>query len=113
MGFEFRTHTLAPNGSYNYGAKTKGDELLGYSLLISANFIVHKAYLEMFNMPEFINSSMTDYVNEQMNCEDLAMCTMVADFLSKVSYPQTSCVGMKAKHYPYNLEAQNSKPSSK
>ena len=109
LGFEFRTHSILPNGSYYYGARNKADESLGSSLLITANFLVHKAYLEMFNMPEFINSGMTSYVNEQMNCEDLAMCTMVADFLAKVSYPQTSCVGMKAKHYPYNLEAQNSR----
>ena len=59
-------------------------------------------------MDEFIDVSMIDYVNKNFNCEDLAMCTMVADFLAKVSYPQTSCVGMKAKHYPYNLEAENS-----
>ena len=62
----------------------------------------------MFNMPEFMNTSMINYVNQQLNCEDLAMCTMAADFLAKVSYPQTSCMGMKAKHFPYNLEAQNS-----
>ena len=60
-------------------------------------------------MPEFLNPSILDYVDKWMNCEDLAMCLMVADFLAKVTYPQVSCVGLKAKHYPYNLEAQNSK----
>ena len=62
----------------------------------------------MYNMPEFLNPSILDYVDKWMNCEDLAMCLMVADFLAKVTYPQVSCVGLKAKHYPYNLEAQNS-----
>lgn len=107
MGFEFRTHTVFSNGTYFYGATSKMDEKLGYSLLISANFLIHKAYMEMFHIPEFMNTSMIEYINHHMNCEDLAMCIMVADFLSKVSYPQTSCIGLKPKHYPYNLEGEN------
>lgn len=83
------------------------DEQFGYSLLISANFLIHKAYMEMFYISEFINSSMVEYINQNMNCEDLGMCTMVADFLAKASYPQTSCVGLKPLHYPYNMEGEN------
>ncbi len=106
LGFEVRTHTILPDGSYQYGTSTPETKNLGYSLVLT--IILHKAYLEMYQMEEFLDKNMLNYINENFNCEDLAMCIMVADFLANVSYPQTSCIGMKPKQYPYNLEAQNS-----
>ena len=75
--------------------------------MISATFIMHKAYLEMFHDPTFLPQSIYDYINTNMNCEDLAMCIMVTDFLIKTTYPQTCCVSVKTKKYPINLEATN------
>ena len=50
---------------------------------------------------------MLEYIDNVMNCEDIAMSLMVTDFLANYSTPQSCCLGLKAKHYPYNLEAQN------
>lgn len=77
--------------------------------MISATFILHKAYLEMFHNPIFVPHSIYHYINKYKNCEDLAMCIMVTDFLIKTTYLQTCCISIKGKKNPINLEATNGK----
>lgn len=109
MGYEQRLHTILKNGEYFYGDQENSLEKNGYSLVLSTNFILHKAYLEMYQMPEFLPRPIYKYVDEKMNCEDIAIAMMVTEFLEKYSTPQTCCISLHAKHYPYNLEAQNRK----
>ena len=71
----------------------------------SGTSIIHKMYLHMFQT--HIPSLMHEYIDNQMNCEDIAISLMVTDFLAIYSTPQSCCLGLEAKHYPYNLEAQN------
>lgn len=107
FGFERRMHTILPDGSYYYGDTGDTLETFGYSLLISANIILHKTYLEMFQIPGFLPTEIKEYIDDHMNCEDIAICIMASAFLERTSYPQTACMSIKARHYPYNLEAQN------
>ena len=109
LGFEHRTHTILSDGTYYYGDKEGKSINHGYSLLISANIILHKKYLEMFQVPLFLPIGIHKYIDEHMNCEDIAICLMVTDFLERVSFPQSGCIGLRAKRYPQNLEAKNRK----
>ena len=106
LGFERRTHTVT-NGSYRYGENTDTLRKLGYSMVLSTNFILHKAYLEMFQIPEFLPKGIYRYVDVKMNCEDFAMAIMVTDFFERVSSPQSCCIVLKGKRFPYNLEEEN------
>ncbi|XP_011405216.2 PREDICTED: exostosin-like 2 [Amphimedon queenslandica] len=108
VGFEERTYDTLPDGTFFYGTK-KGlqSEKYGYSAMISATFIMSKTYLEMYHQPHFLPSAIYDYINKNMNCEDIAMCLMVTDFLRRTSFPQTCCVSVNAKRFPINLEATN------
>lgn len=58
-------------------------------------------------MPEYLPRTIYKYVDEKMNCEDIAIVMMVTEFLEKYSVPQSCCLSLHAKHYPYNLEAMN------
>ncbi len=88
--------------------ETNSLEKNGYSLVLSTNFILHRAYLEMYQMPEFLPRAIYKYVDEKMNCEDIAIAMMVTGFLEQYGTPQACCLSMYAKHNPYNLEAMNS-----
>lgn len=98
------------DGSYVYGEKDDVLQALGYSIVLSTNFILHKAYFEMFQMDEFLPQGIMDYVDEKMNCEDFAMCLMVGDYLERISSTQSCCLVVKGKYYPANLEEKNGKP---
>ena len=58
-------------------------------------------------MSHFLPNAIYKYIDKNMNCEDLAMCIMVTDFLRRMSFPQTCCVSVNAKQFPMNLEATN------
>ena len=107
LGYEQRLHTIEKNGQYFYGEKDNALEKYGYSLVLSTNFILHRAYLEMYQLPDFLPPGIYKYVDEKMNCEDIAIAMMVTEFLETYGNPQSCCLSMHAKHYPYNLEAQN------
>ena len=102
-------HTILPDGSYLYGDKEDMLLKLGYSMVLSTNFILHKAYFEMFQLNEFLPSGIVEYVDKKMNCEDFAMCIMVADFLQRVSSTRSCCLVVKGRFYPSNLEEKNGK----
>ena len=94
-----------PDGSYSYEEKDDTLSKYGYSLVLSTNFILHKAYLEMYHRSEFLPSGIREYVDSKMNCEDFAMCMLVTHFLDRVGSPQSCCIARK--QYPYNLQDQN------
>ena len=100
-------HTLNEKGDYHYGPYPKAGqtpEKLGYSMLISASFILHKVYLELFHS-SYLPSDVMTYINREMNCEDVAMCILVAQFLRDVSWPQSSVISVKPRVPLKNLEA--------
>ena len=96
------------DGKYVYGPFPNTHEL-GYSMVISASHIIHKAYMEMFSDAHMLPGPILKYVDEKMNCEDLAMCIMVTGFLSRTTWPQSCAIAVKPIHVPYNLEAQGRK----
>ncbi|XP_011405217.2 PREDICTED: exostosin-like 2 [Amphimedon queenslandica] len=107
IGFEHRMHTLNQHGDYHYGPYPKAGqtpEKLGYSMLISASFILHRVYLELFHSSYLPGEIMT-YINREMNCEDVAMCILVAQFLRDVAWPQSSVISVKPRVPLKNLEA--------
>ena len=100
-------HTMS-EGNYVYGPLPNTKEL-GYSIMISTAHIIHKAYMEMFNDPLMLPEPIHNYIDQKMNCEDLAMCIMVTGFLSRATWPQSCAIAVKPIHVPYNLEAQGRK----
>ena len=103
MGFEHRTHSLLPDGTYKYGTNP-GVKYRGYSILIGATLILHRVYLEMFFDPEVLPRVMFEYIDNTMNCDDLGICVMVTKFLEDVSWPQCGVLAVKSseviKHLP-------------
>ena len=100
-------HTLNKGGVYHYGPSPNfgnTPEKLGYSMLISASFILHKVYMELFHSP-YLPRDIVAYVDKEMNCEDIAICVMVAKFLQDVSWPQSAVLSVKPKTPLRNLEA--------
>lgn len=98
------------NGKYVYRST---QNLVGYSLVISSAEILHKSYMEMFQDPSMLPESLLTYTDRIMNCEDLAMCIMVTDFLSRVTWPQSSVILVQPKYKLYNMQGQGSKCTSK
>ena len=45
------------------------------------------------------------HINKEMNCEDIAMCVLVSQFLRDVSWSQSSVISVKPKVTLRNLEA--------
>ena len=100
-------HSLNKGGVYHYGPSPQfgnTPEKLGYSMLISASFILHKVYFELFHSP-YLPSEVMSHINKEMNCEDIAMCILVSQFLRDVSWSQSSVISVKPKVTLRNLEA--------
>ena len=94
-----------PDGTYQYGTTTSGINP-GYSMMISATFIMHRVYLEMFFDPEVLPRVMFEYVDSIKNCEDLGICVMVTKFLKEVSWPQCGVLAVVPSVKIINLEGQ-------
>ena len=114
VGFEYRMH-VEESGTYFYGprpAKGLRAEKFGYSLMGSASSYLHKAYLEMFHDPRFLPRTTIDYIDHMMNCEDLAMCVMVAKFLEDIQQPQCAVLSVQPQGKISNLEMMSNGKSS-
>ena len=115
VGFEHRMH-VEESGTYFYGPRPeKGLKAgkFGYSLMGSASSFLHKAYLEMFHDPRFLPRTTIDYIDHVMNCEDLAMCVMVAKFLEDIHQPQCAVLSVEAQRKIDNLELMSTGKSIK
>ena len=107
-------HSRNPNGKYHYGPGWGwGDtpEKLGYSMMITPQCIFHKAYLDLFNSPEFTPPQVLEYIDKEMNCDDIAINFVVSKFLKDVSWPQSSALAVTPKHRIKNLAGQSGKSS--
>ena len=103
------------SGTYFYGPRPEKGldaEKFGFSLMISASSYLHKAYLEMFHDPRILPRTTIDYVDHMMNCEDLAMCVMVAKFLEDIHQPQCAVLSVQAQGKITNLENMSTGKSS-
>ena len=103
-------HSRNPNGKYHYGPGWNwGDtpEKLGYSMMITPQCIFHKVYLELFNLPQFTPTEVLQYIDREMNCDDIAINFVVSKFLEQVSWPQTSGLTVANKHPIKNLAGQS------
>ena len=81
------------------GTKEKSE---GYNIMLNSCFL-HKTYLEMYHDPLIIPSSLVEYVNRQMNCEDILMSVVVAKFLKDIGRPQSGVLAVKS-NWIGNLE---------
>ena len=103
-------HSKKKNGKYHYGPGNEwGDtpEKLGYSMIITPQCIFHKAYLDLFNSPAFTPPEVLEYIDKEMNCDDIAINFVVSKFLLKVSWPQSSALAVVPRHPIKNLELKS------
>lgn len=66
--------------------------------------ILHRAYLEMYFDRKVLPQGIFEYVNNNMNCEDLSMNVMVTEFLENVSWQQPAALAVKPIGQIQNLE---------
>ena len=67
----------------------------GYNIMLNSCFI-HRTYLKMYYDPLIIPSSLLEYVNQQMNCEDILMSVTVTKFLKDIGKPQSGVLAVKS-----------------
>jgi hypothetical protein len=68
--------------------------------------ILHRAYLEMYFDRKVLPRGIFEYVNNNMNCEDLSMNIMVTEFLENVSWQQPAALAVKPIGKIQNLEGE-------
>ena len=67
----------------------------GYNIMLNSCFL-HRAYLEMYFDPVVVPVALLEYVNQQMNCEDILMSVMVTKFVSEMYRPQCGVLAVKS-----------------
>lgn len=105
VGFKQRTHMSSYDGTYYYDKNPAGLDP-GYSIMIGATLILHKVYFEMYNDPRVLPRSLFEYIDEIMNCDDLAMSVMVTKFLREVSWPQCGVLAIVPEVKIQNLQGE-------
>ena len=103
-------HSRDSKGIYHYGPALQygsTPDKHGYSMLISASFIIHKVYMELFHS-WYMPNKVIQHIDSNMNCEDIAMCILVAKFLGDISWKQSAVLSVKPKIPLKNLEANTS-----
>ena len=73
-------------------------------MMVGATAIFHRAYLEMYSDPEVLPRGIFEYVNNVMNCDDIALSIMVTKFLEDVSWKQSAALPVKLKGEIHNWE---------
>ena len=106
IGYEERTYTRQPDGSYFYGVYPGTHPYPGYAIMGTGTAILHRAYLEMYFDPEVLPRGILEYVNSIMNCEDLSMNAMATKFLEDTSWPQPAALAVKPIGEIRNLEGE-------
>ena len=106
IGFEERTYTRQPDGSYFYGVYPGTNPYPGYAIMGTGTAILHRAYLEMYFDRKVLSQRIFEYVNNNMNCEDLSMNVMVTNFLENVSWQQPAALAVKPIGQIQNLEGE-------
>ena len=72
--------------------------------MLTSTCLLHKAYLKMFHDANVLPRKMFDYIDKEMNCEDIGINMMVAKFLTDVNVPQPCLLSVKYKGQITNLE---------
>ena len=106
VGYEERTYTYHPDGSFFYGVYPGTKKYPGYAIMVGATTIFHRAYLEMYFDEEVLPQGIFKYVNNVMNCDDLALSIMVTKFLEDVSWQQAAALAVKPIGTIQNLEGK-------
>lgn len=106
IGYEERTYTHQPDGSYFYGVYPGTHPYPGYAIMGTGTAILHKAYLEMYFDPEVLPRGILYYVDRIRNCEDLSMNVMVTKFLEDISWQQPAALAVKPIGQIHNLEGE-------
>ena len=74
--------------------------------MITATAILHRAYLEMYFDPDVLPRGIFEYVDSNMNCEDLSMNVMVTKFLQDVSWQQPAALAVNPVGKIQNMEGE-------
>ena len=97
--YAFHRHNLSSNTSF-------GSWVDHYSIMLMTGCFVHKAYLELYFDPDMIPNSILDYVNAEMNCEDILLSVVVTKFLQDIGHSQSGVVTVeerkKIKHLDFD-----------
>ena len=67
----------------------------GYNIMLNSCFL-HRVYLEVYFDPLVVPSSLVEYVNDKMNCEDILMSIAVTKFLKDINRPQCGVLAVKS-----------------
>ena len=73
-------------------------------MMVGATTMFHRAYLEMYFDPEVLPQGIFEYINNVMNCDDIALSIMITKFLEDVSWKQTAALAVKPNGEIHNLE---------
>ena len=76
-------------------------------MIITPQCFFHRAYLELFNSPQFTPPEVLDYIDREMNCDDIALNFVVSKFLEEVSWPQSSGLLVTPRHPIKNLQLKS------
>ena len=104
IGYGERTYTYQPDGSFFYGVYRGTKPYPGYAMMVGATTIFHRAYLEMYFDPNVLPQGVFEYINDVMNCDDIALSIMVTKFLEDVSWKQTAALPVKLVGEIHNWE---------
>ncbi len=75
-------------------------------MMIGATLIMHRVYLDMFCDYNVLPRIVFEYIDEIMNCDDLAICVMVTKLLKEVSWPQAGMLTVVPTVTIKNLEEE-------
>ena len=105
VGFEERSVISHENKSLVYAFHRRnpsfkssfGSWVDHYSIMLMTGCFVHKAYLELYFDPDMIPKSILDYVNAEMNCEDILLSVVVTKFLQDIGRSQSGVVTVEER----------------
>ena len=73
-------------------------------MMLPATCFMHRVYQAIYHDPDVFPKELFDYINECMNCDDIALNFMVARFLADINMPQPCIITVGHKGRILNLE---------
>ena len=76
-------------------------------MILTSSAMLNVKYLDMFQTT--LPAKYMTHIKEFMNCEDIAMNVIVADYLAKVNsrHKTSCCIKVKSQHKIKKLESKN------
>ena len=107
VGFAARSHSEDPPGSGKYVYKFKlTQEDPQYSFILTTSAMFHVKYLEMYQSQ--LPDKLREFIDKTMNCEDILLNVIVANYLTSVSGKQCPAILVEKKNIRL-IERENCK----